>query len=102
MFNTIPAGTKKIIFSKSEKESQQYEKKAIIEHNNIYNAFMSDVYLLDYKTEPKLKTILIKDFKQHKYQGTTKDKTEKDYNDTFNNGINNIFCICSASLSFWR
>ena len=80
--------------------SQQYEKKAIIEHNNIYNAFMSDVYLLDYKTEPKLKTILIKDFKQHKYQGTTKDKTEKDYNDSFNNWINNIFTDRKKDLNF--
>jgi len=80
--------------------SQQYEKKAIIEHNNIYNAFMSEVYLLDYKTEPKLKTILIKDFKQHKYQGTTKDKTEKDYNDSFNNWINNIFTDRKKDLNF--
>ena len=60
-------------------------KKKTIEHNDIYNAFLFDVYLLDYKTEPKIKTILIKGFKEHKYQGTTKDKTEK------NNWINNVF-----------
>ena len=77
--------------------SQQLEKKAIIEHNNIYNAFLSDVYLLDYKTEPTLKTILIKDFKAHKYQGTTTDKTEKDYNDNFNNFINKLMCFLTVS-----
>ena len=80
--------------------SQELEKKAIIEHNNIYNAFLSDVYLLDYKTEPTLKTILIKDFKAHKYQGTITDKTEKDYNDNFNNWINNIFQEHKKDLNF--
>ncbi len=61
----------------------------------------NDVYLLDYKTEPKVKTILIKDFKAHKFQGTTTtDKTEKDSNDNFNIWIKNIFTDREKDLNF--
>jgi hypothetical protein len=38
-------------------QAQELEKKQIIEHNNIYNGFLSDVYLLDYNKQPKIKTM---------------------------------------------
>ena len=56
-------------------QAQELEKKQIIEHNNFYNAFMSDVYLLDYKTVPKIKTISIKDFKDYKFNESKHKET---------------------------
>ena len=35
--------------------AEQLEHKQIIEHNNFYNAFLSDVYLLDFKKTTKNK-----------------------------------------------
>ncbi len=35
-------------------------KKQIIEHNNFYYAFLSDVYLLDYTKQPEIKQSQLK------------------------------------------
>jgi hypothetical protein len=40
-----------------KEQAQELEKKQLVEHNNFYNAFLSNVYLLDYKTVPKIKII---------------------------------------------
>jgi hypothetical protein len=42
--------------------AEELQKKQIIEHNNFYNAFLSDVYLLDFKKQPKFNNITIKGF----------------------------------------
>ncbi len=41
-------------------QAQELEKKQLIEHNNFYNAFLSDVYLLDYNKQPKIKQLPLK------------------------------------------
>ena len=48
--------------------AEELQKKQIIEHNNFYNAFLSDVYLLHFKKQPKINTITIKDFYNYKFQ----------------------------------
>jgi hypothetical protein len=71
-------------------QAQELEKKQIIEHNNFYNAFLSDVYLLDYKKEPKIKTITIKDFNNYKFNEGKTERNELNYINTFKSWINNI------------
>ena len=75
-------------------------KKTIIEHNNFYNAFMSDVYLLDYKKEPKIKTITIKDFNNYKFNEGKTERNELNYINTFKSWINNIFTEHKKDLNF--
>ena len=81
-------------------QAQELEKKQIIEHNNFYNAFMSDVYLLDYKTVPKIKTITIKDFKDYKFKDGKSERNELNYINTFKSWINNIFIDHKKDINF--
>ena len=81
-------------------QAQELEKKQIIEHNNFYNAFMSDVYLLDYKTVPKIKTITIKDFKDYKFNESKTQRSELNYINTFKSWINNIFTEHNKDINF--
>ena len=81
-------------------QAQELEKKQIIEHNNFYNGFMSDVYLLDYKTAPKIKTISIKDFKDYKFNESKTQRNELNYINTFKSWINNIFTEHNKDLNF--
>jgi len=80
--------------------AEELEKKQIIEHNNFYNAFLSDVYLLDYKKQPTIKTITIKDFYNYKYQDGNTPRTELNYINTFKSWINNIFTDHKKDLNF--
>ena len=81
-------------------QAQELEKKQIIEHNNFYNGFMSDVYLLDYKTAPKIKTISIKDFKDYKFNESKTQRNELNYINTFKSWINNIFTEHNKDINF--
>jgi len=81
-------------------QAQELEKKQIIEHNNIYNAFLSDVYLLDYNKQPKIKTITIKDFNDYKFNEGKTERNELNYINTFKSWINNIFIDRKTDLNF--
>ena len=81
-------------------QAQELEKKQIIEHNNIYNAFMSDVYLLDYTKQPKIKTITIKDFNDYKFNAGKTERNELNYINTFKSWINNIFIDHKKDINF--
>ena len=94
----------KNIFNKNvwnlKDQAQELEKKQIIEHNNFYNAFMSDVYLLDYKKEPKIKTITIKDFNDYKFNEGKTQRNELNYINTFKSWVNNIFIDHKKDINF--
>jgi len=75
-------------------------KKQLIEHNNLYNAFLSDVYLLDYTKQPKMKTITIKDFNNYKFNEGKTERNELNYINTFKSWINNIFIDHKRDLNF--
>jgi hypothetical protein len=81
-------------------QAQELENKQVIEHNNFYNAFLSGVYLLDYKTVPKIKTITIKDFKDYKFNEGKTQRNELNYINTFKSWINNIFTDHKKDLNF--
>ena len=80
--------------------AEELEKKQIIEHNNFYNAFTSDVYLLDFKKQPKLNVITIKDFYNYKFQDGKTTRNELNYINTFKSWINNIFTDHKTDLNF--
>ena len=80
--------------------AEQLEHKQIIEHNNFYNAFLSDVYILDFKKQPKLNTITIKDFYNYKFQDGKTTRNELNYINTFKSWINNIFIDHKKDLNF--
>ena len=61
---------------------------------------MSDVYLLDYKTAPKIKTISIKDFKDYKFNESKTQRNELNYINTFKSWINNIFTEHNKDINF--
>jgi hypothetical protein len=94
----------KNIFNKNvwnlKDQAQELEKKQIIEHNNIYNGFLSDVYLLDYNKQPKIKTITIKDFNDYKFNEGKTERNELNYINTFKSWINNIFIDHKKDLNF--
>ena len=81
-------------------QAQELEKKQVIEHNNFYNGFLSNVYLLDYKTVPKIKTITIKDFYNYKFNEGKTQRNELNYINTFKSWINNIFSNHNKDLNF--
>ena len=81
-------------------QAQELEKKQVIEHNNFYNGFLSNVYLLDYKTVPKIKTITIKDFYNYKFNEGKTQRNELNYINTFKSWINNIFTNHNKDLNF--
>ena len=83
-----------------KKSSGWARKKQIIEHNNFYNAFTSDVYLLDFKKQPKLNVITIKDFYNYKFQDGKTTRNELNYINTFKSWINNIFTDHNKDLNF--
>ena len=80
--------------------AEELEKKQIIEHNNFYNAFTSDVYLLDFKKQPKLNVITIKDFYNYKFQDGKTTRNELNYINTFKSWINNIFTDHKTDINF--
>ena len=81
-------------------QAQELGKKQIIEHNNIYNGFLSDVNLLDYNKQPKIKTITIKDFNDYKFNEGKTERNELNYINTFKSWINNIFIDHKKDLNF--
>jgi hypothetical protein len=72
-----------------KEQSEQLSKK--IEYKGIYNAFLNGVYLLDYKTKPKIISINKKDFFNYKFKGENTDRTELNYINVYKAWINNIF-----------
>jgi len=80
--------------------AEELQNKQIIEHNNFYNAFLSDVYLLDFKKQPKINTITIKDFYDYKFQDGKTTRNELNYINTFKSWINNIFTDHKKDLNF--
>lgn len=83
-----------------KQQAQELEKKQIIEQNNFYNGFLSNVYLLDYKTTPKIKTITIKDFYNYKFNNGKTTRNELNYINTFKSWINNIFIEHKKDINF--
>ena len=83
-----------------KEQAQELEKKQLVEHNNFYNAFLSNVYLLDYKTVPKIKTITIKDFYNYKFNEGKTERNELNYINTFKSWINNIFTDRQKEINF--
>ena len=75
-----------------EAKAQELKKVNKAENKNFYNSWLNEVYLLDYKTKPKLKTINIKDFFDLKYKsdGNT-DRTEKNNISHFKTWVNQFF-----------
>ena len=80
--------------------AEELQTKQIIEHNNFYTAFLSDVYLLDFKKQPKINTITIKDFYDYKFQDGKTTRNELNYINTFKSWINNIFTDHKKDLNF--
>ena len=80
-----------------KEQSEQLSKK--IEYKGIYNAFLNGVYLLDYKTKPKIKSIIKKDFFNYKYKGENTDRTELNYINVYKAWINNIFQEHSTDIN---
>ena len=74
-----------------KEQAQELEKKQLVEHNNFYNAFLSNVYLLDYKTVPKIKTITIKDFYNYKFNEGKTERNELNYIKTLKSWIKNNY-----------
>ena len=81
-------------------QAQELEKKQLIEHNNFYNGFLSNVYLLDYNKQPKIKTITIKDFNDYKFNEGKTQRNELNYINTFKSWVNNIFTDHKKDLNF--
>ena len=75
-----------------ETKAQELKQVNKAENKNFYNSWLNEVYLLDYKTKPKLKTINIKDFFDLKYKsdGNT-DRTEKNNISHFKTWVNQFF-----------
>ncbi len=65
-------------------------KKTKFEHNNVYYVFLSDVCLLDYNKQPKIKTIVIQDFNDYKINEGKPERNELNNIYTFKSWINNI------------
>ena len=82
-----------------ELKGQELEKKQLIEHN-FYNGFLSNVYLLDYNKQPKIKTITIKDFNDFKFNKGKTQRNELNYINTFKAWINKIFTDHKKDLNF--
>ena len=61
---------------------------------------MSDVYLLDYTKQPKIKTITIKDFNDYKFNEGKTERNELNYINTFKSWINNIFIDHKKDINF--
>ena len=75
-----------------EEKAQELKQTNKAENKNFYNAFLNEVYLLDYKTKPKLKAINNKDFFNLKYKidGNT-ERTEKNNVSHFKTWVNQFF-----------
>lgn len=75
-----------------EAKAQELKKVNKTENKNFYNSWLNEVYLLDYKTKPKLKPININDFFDLKYKsdGNT-DRTEKNNISHFKTWVNQFF-----------
>ena len=74
-----------------KESAHELGEKQVIEHNNFYNAFLSDVYLLDYKKQPKINEITLKDFYGYKFQEGKTTRNELNYINIFKSWVNNIF-----------
>ena len=70
------------------------------ERENFCNAFLCNVYLLDYKTIPKTKTITIKDFYNYKFNEGKTQRNELNSINTFKSWINNVFTDRQKELYF--
>ncbi len=57
----------------------------------MYDSWMNNIYLLDYKRKPKITTILKDDFYNFDYQGDNTKRTETTYINVYKSWINNIF-----------
>lgn len=75
-----------------ETKAQELKQINKAENKNFYNAWINEVYLLDYKTKPKLKPIDITTFFKlgYKSEGNT-DRTEKNNVTHFKTWLNNFF-----------
>ena len=75
-----------------EAKAQELKQTTKAENKNYYNAWINEVYLLDYKTKPKLKSINIKSFFNLEYKGEgNTDRTEKNNISHFKTWLNNFF-----------
>jgi hypothetical protein len=75
-----------------EAKAQELKQVNKAENKNFYNSWLNEVYLLDYKTKPKLKPINIKSFLnlEYKIDGNT-ERTEKNNVAHFKTWVNNFF-----------
>ena len=59
---------------------EELKKKNKIEQNDYYNAFLNEIYLLDYKQKPQIMTIKTDDFYNLKYnENVENDRNEANY-----------------------
>jgi hypothetical protein len=68
--NSITTDLKKIFYSNVwdlKNKCEELKKSNKAENKDYYNAFLNEIYLLDYKEKPKIKTIKTDDFLNFKY-----------------------------------
>jgi hypothetical protein len=74
-----------------EEKSQELKKVNRVENKDNYNSWLNGVYLLDFRTKPKLKAINRKTFFNLGYKGETTDRNELNYISHFKTWLNNFF-----------
>jgi len=84
-----------------KEKAEALDEKTKIEHNNNFNSFINNVYLLDYIKIPKIQTSINKnDFYKFKYKDEENtDITEKNYIDGVKKWIKYIFVDHSKDLN---
>ncbi len=74
-----------------EEKTQELKKVNRAENKNFYNGWLNEVYLLDFKTKPKLKNINRKTIFNLGYKGETTDRNELNYISHFKTWVNQFF-----------
>jgi hypothetical protein len=74
-----------------EAKAQELKKVNRAENKDNYNSWLNGVYLLDFRTKPKLKNISRKTFFNLGYKGDTTDRNELNYISHYKTWINQFF-----------
>jgi hypothetical protein len=74
-----------------EEKAQELKRINKTENKFFYNGWLNEVYLLDFKTKPKLKSINRKTFFNLGYKGETTDRNELNYISHFKTWVNQFF-----------
>jgi hypothetical protein len=93
--NSITTDLKQIFYSNVwdlKNKCEELKKSNKAENKDYYNAFLNDIYLLDYKEKPKIKTIKTDDFLNFKYnENVDNTRNEANYISHFNTWLNLFF-----------